>query len=604
LSAESDQTQSFVRISFVSISARTSIKTFDIEFDASLTDLIILHEQFLTKNNQPLRLLSTKHDEKLLSVKSLFTSPENPLFNSDPYKRIENQVRVHISPFVMMLQVEALLSILRFQKDLMEKLPKQPSQTESNSSNEAREKPSTSLSTSQIEINLEEVRAVLGTQFSQILDIRLQGLIINASRSPGKISANLVLNDFRLFDKLPNARYLKIVSHEAHEKQILRVDFVRFNHSKIHKKMLDEVDYHVKIHVAKINIVLLYKHVDLILNVLDALETATTGVPPTTTSLVYDMIQLFEEQTFKIRLDISINAPTILIPINSHSNEAIFIDLGQLTLKTHFLDDPNRSIVEQHFLIFKNLLASRVHLNNKNEIFDGIILLDCDELCTQVDRLLHTEKPPNEARMSVNVEWETMDLVISKDDYSCLIKTHKENFSEKIYHKIPLLVDQEQLQDEQTKEENVPDDVIIEQKKHSSHKTISEKIRLDFQMKKISLTLYLDESNLTVHRSSSNENFKLINMRIEMLEGHFRQFSDESYNVKAQIQYFLMDDLRKTNPPNSITRLLDRNFNVDHNAQMFILTVTFNPKSETNPNAVRQGRKEKIRTIFYALFGD
>jgi hypothetical protein len=93
-------------------------------------------------------------------------------------------------------------------------------------------------------------------------------------------------------------------------------------------------------------------------------------------------------------------------------------------------------------------------------------------------------------------------------------------------------------------------------------------------------------------------------MRIEMLEGHFQQFSDESYNAKAQIQYFLMDDLRKTTPPNSITRLLDRNFNVDQNAQMFIITVTFNPKSETNLNAVRQGRKGKIRRIFYVLFGD
>jgi hypothetical protein len=65
-----------------------------------------------------------------------------------------------------------------------------------------------------------------------------------------------------------------------------------------------------------------------------------------------------------------------------------------------------------------------------------------------------------------------------------------------------------------------------------------------------------------------------------------------------------MDDLRKTTPPNSITRLLDRNFNVDQNAQMFFVTVTFNPKSETNPNDVRQGRREKVKRTFYVLFGD
>jgi hypothetical protein len=206
--------------------------------------------------------------------------------------------------------------------------------------------------------------------------------------------------------------------------------------------------------------------------------------------------------------------------------------------------------------------------------------------------------------MSVNVEWETMDLAISKDDYSCLMKTYKENFSEKIYYKPPPPIDQTPLQDEQTKEVNIPNDITVQQKKHSSHETISEKIRLDFQMKKISLTLYAGESDLNVHRLSLNQNFKLINMRIEMLEGHFQQFSDESYNAKAQIQYFLMDDLRKTTPPNSITRLLDRNFNVDQNAQMFFVTVTFNPKSETNPNDVRQGRREKVKRTFYVLFGD
>jgi hypothetical protein len=598
LSVESDHTQPFVRISFVSISARTSIKTFDIEFDASLTDLIILHEQFLTKNNQPLRLFSTKHDENLFSVKSLFTSPENPLFNSAPCNRIENKFRVHISPFVMMLQVEALLSILRFQKNLMEKLPKQPSQTESNSSNEAQEKPSASLSTSQIEIDLEEFRAVISTQFTRVLDIRLQGLMINASQSSSKSSADLILNDFRVSDKLANTRYPKIISQEGHEKRILHVDFSRFNHSKIHEKTLDEVDYHVKIHLTKMNIVLLYKHVDLILNVLNASKTKTTKISSPKTSPASDTMQQSEEQSLKFHFDISINAPTILIPINSHSNEATFIDLGQLTLKTHFLDNPNRSIVEQHVLIFKNLLASRVHLNNNNEILDDVILLDCDELCTRVDRLLHTEKLPNDAKMSGNVEWETMDLAISKDDYSCLMKTYKENFSEKIYYKIPPPIDQEQLQNEQTIQENTANDVTIQKRKHSSHETVSEKIRLDFQMKKISLTLYAGESNLTVHRSSSNPNSKLINMRIEMLEGHFQQFSDESYNAKAQIQYFLLDDLRITNPPNSITRLLDRNFNVDHHAQMFILTVTFNPKSETNPNGVRQGKERKDKKNF------
>ena len=102
------------------------------EFDASLADLIVYHEQFVGKDNQQLRLLAaqmTKNadeqfEEKLVSVNFLHTSWENPLFNTPMYNGIENKAHVHMTKLVVTLQLEALLSILRFQDALMKKLPK------------------------------------------------------------------------------------------------------------------------------------------------------------------------------------------------------------------------------------------------------------------------------------------------------------------------------------------------------------------------------------------------------------------------------------------------------------------------------------------------
>ena len=105
------------------------------EFDASLADLIVYHEQFVGKDNQQLRLLSAQlnidannqiiqQDQKLVSVQFLHTSPENPLFLSSNYNGIENRAHVHFSKLVVTLQLEALLSILRFQDALVKKLPK------------------------------------------------------------------------------------------------------------------------------------------------------------------------------------------------------------------------------------------------------------------------------------------------------------------------------------------------------------------------------------------------------------------------------------------------------------------------------------------------
>ncbi len=121
------------------------------EFDASLADLIVNHEQFIGKDNQQLHLLSAQlntdinnqiiqQDQKLVSVQFLHTSPENPLFLSSNYNGIENRAHVHFSKLVVTLQLEALLSILRFQDALMKKLPKDTPEEELKKKEEEEEK--------------------------------------------------------------------------------------------------------------------------------------------------------------------------------------------------------------------------------------------------------------------------------------------------------------------------------------------------------------------------------------------------------------------------------------------------------------------------------
>jgi hypothetical protein len=117
-------------LTFETIVAKTKIKTFDMEFDASLTDFIVYHEQFIGKDNRQLRLLSAEFIEKegeenrkLVSMNFQHTSPENPSFLLSPYDGIENKADVNVSKLVVTLQLEALLSIFKFQDSLMKKLP-------------------------------------------------------------------------------------------------------------------------------------------------------------------------------------------------------------------------------------------------------------------------------------------------------------------------------------------------------------------------------------------------------------------------------------------------------------------------------------------------
>ena len=79
-----------------------------------------------------------------------------------------------------------------------------------------------------------------------------------------------------------------------------------------------------------------------------------------------------------------------------------------------------------------------------------------------------------------------------------------------------------------------------------------------------------------------------------MLEALFRQQSDSSYKAMARIKNFLLDDLRETNKPTSVTRMMDRHFTVDPNAHMLVASFEFKPKSQSNSMPLRQCKRQNL----------
>ena len=160
------------------------------DFQASLADFIVYHQQFIGKDNQQLRLLSaqldsTKSDEdqKLISLHLLHTSPENPSFTSSTYNSIENNVDVKLNKLVVTLKLEALLSIMRFQDTLMKKLPQSSTSTavvpvkEEKVVKKTDVKPSDTPAAMSLKVNaiLQEFRILLESKDARLFDIQVQG---------------------------------------------------------------------------------------------------------------------------------------------------------------------------------------------------------------------------------------------------------------------------------------------------------------------------------------------------------------------------------------------------------------------------------------------
>ncbi|CAF0895845.1 unnamed protein product [Rotaria sp. Silwood1] len=621
---EKNEDAPFLRLTLESIVAQTKIKTFDMEFDASLANLLVYHQQFIGKDNQQLRLLSaqleqnTNNDEnqKLVSVNFLHTSPENPLFLTSDYNGIENKAHVHFSKLVVTLQLEALLSILRFQDTLMKQLPQDTPENQAKKKQEeemkkqqeqknaedknidktgkaVQKKDVPAAPSLKIDADLEEFRIILASKQAQLFDIQVQGIKAYVSQAPEKTLVNLILSDLCILDPYKDARYRKIISQQGDDKELLRVDLSLCNYPEGYQKPIDVFDCDVKVQFAKATILFLFKHIDALLGFLDSLNItkAALNIASTQADAAYEQVQKLQEQAFKVHLDITFNAPNIIIPTNSYSDQALFLDLGKLILKTNFYDDPKKSLVEQQNIRFENMLASRVKLDQDCNILGEAILLQCAELNTLINRLLYPDKVKTEPGVSIKVDWELVHFQLAKDDYSCVMRVLMENFSENIRDQIPEGFQSEQYhyrQEEQEKEEEKLRAAVIKKQKESSSTEVLPTLKLRAEIKKLALSLYLGESDLSVRRGPRNDNLKLANVQIDAFEALFRQQSDGSYKATARVKNFLLDDLRATNKSSSVTRMMDRHFTVDPNAHMLVASFEFKPKNQSRPTALRQ----------------
>jgi len=611
----------FLCITLKSIVVGTTLKTFDMDFQASLADFIVYHQQFIGKDNQQLRLLSaqldsTKSDEdqKLISLHLLHTSPENPSFTSSTYNSIENNVDVKLNKLVVTLKLEALLSIMRFQDTLMKKLPQSSTSTavvpvkEEKVVKKTDVKPSDTPAAMSLKVNaiLQEFRILLESKDARLFDIQVQGVKAKVSQTPEKMLINLILSDLRIFDPYKEARFRKIISQQGDGQDLLQVDLSLFNHPSNYSKPIDVYDCDIQVKFAKANIVFLYKHIGAMLGFLDSLNVtkAALDIATSQADAAMEQVQKLQEQAYKVHLDITFNAPTILIPTNSKSNQALFIDLGQLTMKTTFEDDPKRFLVEQQNIRLENIRASRVELTDENEIRGEASLLECTDLKTDIHRLLFPDRAKNEVPLSIRVDWEEVHFRLAKDDYVCVMAVLTENFSENLKDLIQESSENERFhyrQEEQEKEEEKLREAVIEKQKASqTTDEVKPTMRIQAEIQKLALTLYLGESNLTSGQTNRNDELKLANVQISMFEAIFRQRSDASYKASIRVKNFLLDDLRVTNKAGSVTRMMDRHFTLDPSAHMLVVSFEFKPKNTSRKVVVRQ-LNAKLESLYFCI---
>ena len=191
-----NKTQPFLHISFVSICFQSYLKASDIEFEASLNNLIISHEKYP-------RILSSFED----NINSKLVSIQFQQIPSPRYDEIKNHVQLHFNKFLFELKLEVFLSIIKFLDNFFKQWSTEfvTDKTTVNHSENIVDR-----TTMVIQADLQEFRVIISTVNNPMFDVHVQGVKGKIEQRSNRTNIDLVLNNFCLFDSNIDAKYREV----------------------------------------------------------------------------------------------------------------------------------------------------------------------------------------------------------------------------------------------------------------------------------------------------------------------------------------------------------------------------------------------------------
>ncbi|XP_022794312.1 vacuolar protein sorting-associated protein 13A-like [Stylophora pistillata] len=327
----------------------------DLSASASLSSLVVA-EMIHGPGGGPLYLVQTPVGAELLSVKFVMVESEHPEYSSK-FKSTKQSVAVEFSSLQVKLHQEALLNIIDVAFKMVppsEETPALPvvsadsAKTEDQDENKTSEMVTTKgtkKKDSKDEIQIEVTAKLSGIDVTVTsVEGDLTHVII------GDLSASCVVRDSRtdviasmktlsVMDSTPGAFYPKIVSIVNQE--VFSLQVIAYNGATAGVKFRDmeAVDLKFQMGISCIRVIFLNKFVMKLLDFLNKFQRAKDAMEyarKTAAQSASATIQSLQTQSLRISLNVSIQAPLVIIPVSSTSRDALVANLGQLNVSNTF----------------------------------------------------------------------------------------------------------------------------------------------------------------------------------------------------------------------------------------------------------------------------
>ncbi|KAM8974085.1 intermembrane lipid transfer protein VPS13C isoform 2-T2 [Pelodytes ibericus] len=443
---QNNQEKTVLVFSIQQLGTEAFLKTFDLSAVSYLKKVNLDYYDIQGFNKQPLHLISSsdKQGLHLLKVEYIKANKTGPHFQTT-FENTEQALKVAFSSMDLLLHSEALLSAISF---LTEAIPSFPDKVEKVKEQKQKDKDTFVKLASKVSkdkdifafklfAKLDAFRMNVWDGKNHIAEIKIQGLDSSIVLQQSQIEVFARLKDIIVSDVNPFTIHKKAVS--IMEEEVFSFNLTLYpeaTQGEAYKDM-SKVDGKMSLRVGCIQIVFLHKFVVSLLNFLNNFQAAKEKVSSATTQAAKraaTSVKDLTERSFRLLMDIHLKAPVIVIPQSSVSNNAIVADLGLLRVHNKFNlmssgDQPLPPVVDCMTINLTKFKLSRTVMQAAPSQSDIQILYPIN-LNLSVNRNLAAMWYHEIPGLEVKGHLDTMDVGVSQEDVSVLLKVLVENLGE------------------------------------------------------------------------------------------------------------------------------------------------------------------------------
>ncbi|VDN06934.1 unnamed protein product [Thelazia callipaeda] len=612
----------FLSVEIRRLGCGVQMRTFDMVAVAYLGDLKIEQPQYksLVPGRDTLFLIDNAHssDENLLQFKYVQANKESPFFATE-YKSVEQSIDISFKTLIVALHQDALMSLKKYFETLQARVAELQQQGKPEfhentgiSCNDAPtpvEKKSLWRASSQQSITgpateslklrlIRRERELVQTYDDVIIKMQISAVFdalsvhigsnkcLDTTLSISEVKTALTMRvrtveveggvkAITMDDQTGTTVHKHLLALCGEENEMLSFTFKQYNRTESEKKQMhpSDLDMFIKGRLARMRFVFLFLWLERMKRFALPFQAEAAQVAAQAQSYATEkasqaaqkLKDLMEESPLRIGIDFELAAPTILVPKNSMSLDALIVDFGKLTIANSLSEAQHerRAVIDSMQINLTDVSFGIALISEKNlETVSACQILKPITFLLLIYRNLSFQWYKAAPQVLVDAHLPLIELGMTEEDYATIMRTLTGNLAEG--NELPA-EPSSSLSPLNVRRKSVDDD------KHEISDKLKEKDLSDSQSdskaKSLVFSFKLDEIAALLYRGSSNlENSKGIiareteagfaALRLKKMKLSGSVAENGHLDIAVSLEVFVMNDERSEKT--KIRRLLDK----------------------------------------------